>query len=430
MMSVDPIITIDEQPTPFQPGQTILEAALSAGIYIPHLCHHPEFAPHGSCKLCSVVVNGRSASACAMKAAPGQEIEVDTPELHAYRRTLVQMLFVEGNHFCPGCEKSGNCQLQALGYEFEMMTPHFVHFFPNPASTLRTPTSLIDLSRCIQCELCVRASRDVDGKGVFALAGRGLECASHRQFALAANWATPTSRLSDKAAHVCPVGAILIKRVGFAQPIGERLYDVSRSAPKPGAAPSRRPDAAIPAQPTPPRKIHIATTSLAGCFGCHMSLLDIDERLLELDRASPSSTARRSPTSSIAAHATSALIEGGRCATPRTCTCCANFAPTAKILVAVGACAINGGLPAQRNHLDVGDPAREGLRRAAAADRAIPNDPELPLLLDKVYPDQRNRARRLFHSRLSALGRRVLEIPHRSDPGRTPRLEHQLLHYD
>ena len=60
----------------------------------------------------------------------GQEVDVDTPELNAMRRTLVQMLFIEGNHFCPGCEKSGACQLQALGYEYEMMSPHFVELFP------------------------------------------------------------------------------------------------------------------------------------------------------------------------------------------------------------------------------------------------------------------------------------------------------------
>jgi [NiFe] hydrogenase diaphorase moiety small subunit len=225
MTSVEAIITIDEQPVPFKPGETVLEAALAAGVYIPHLCHHPEFAPHGSCKLCSVVVNGRSVSACAMKAAPGQEIEVDTPELHAYRRTLVQMLFVEGNHFCPGCEKSGNCRLQALGYEFEMMTPHFVHFFPDRGVDASHPDALIDFNRCIQCELCVRASRDVDGKAIFALAGRAL--ASH----LVIN--SPSGKLGDtnfsiddKAAHVCPVGAILVKRVGFAEPIGTRRYDL------------------------------------------------------------------------------------------------------------------------------------------------------------------------------------------------------------
>jgi len=133
MTAPDSTILIDDVPVPFKPGQTILEAALEAGVFIPHLCFHPELGAHGSCRLCNVIVNGRNISACTMKAASGQEIEVDTwlgESAQAYRRTLVQMLFVEGNHFCPGCEKSGNCQLQALAYDSEMMTPHFVEFYP------------------------------------------------------------------------------------------------------------------------------------------------------------------------------------------------------------------------------------------------------------------------------------------------------------
>jgi [NiFe] hydrogenase diaphorase moiety small subunit len=223
---LDATLTIDEQIVPFRAGQTILRAAKDAGLYVPHLCYHPDFAPHGSCRLCTVTVNGKMATACTMKAAVGQEIEVETPELNALRRTLVQMLFVEGNHFCPGCEKSGNCQLQALGYEYEMANPHFVHFFPDLGVDASHPDVLIDRNRCIQCELCVRASRDVDGKDVFALGGRGLEAK------LIVN--SPSGQLvdsafavTDRAAHVCPVGAILIKGVGFAEPIGERAYDLA-----------------------------------------------------------------------------------------------------------------------------------------------------------------------------------------------------------
>ena len=160
-----------------------------------------------------------------MNAAAGQEVEVDTPELHAYRRTLIQMLFVEGNHFCPGCEKSGNCQLQALAYDSEMMTPHFVEFYPHRPVDASHPDVLIDFNRCIQCELCVRASRDVDGKSIFALAGRGM--ASHIVVNSQSGRLGDTNfSVTDKAAHVCPVGAILIKRVGYAVPIGERRYDL------------------------------------------------------------------------------------------------------------------------------------------------------------------------------------------------------------
>ena len=83
------------------------------------------------------------------------------------------MLFVEGNHVCPTCEKSGNCQLQAVAYYLGMLTPHFNHFYPPREVDASHPDVVIDFNRCILCELCVRASRDVDGKNVFGLSGRG-----------------------------------------------------------------------------------------------------------------------------------------------------------------------------------------------------------------------------------------------------------------
>lgn len=216
--------SIDGRRIPFQPGQTILQAALAAGVYIPHLCHHPDLKPHGSCKLCTVTVNGRNGSACTARALPGQEVENDTPALNDRRRVLLQMLFVEGNHFCPGCEKSGNCQLQALAYDLEMLAPHFRHAFPERPVDASHPDVWLDLNRCIMCELCVRASRDLDGKEVFMLAGRGVEA---KIVVNSASGKLGDSTLSstDHAANICPVGAILPKRVGYAVPIGERQYD-------------------------------------------------------------------------------------------------------------------------------------------------------------------------------------------------------------
>ncbi|WP_153111828.1 2Fe-2S iron-sulfur cluster-binding protein [Propionivibrio limicola] len=215
---------IDGVPVSFEYGQTIMEAAMAAKIFIPHLCHHPEFTPQGSCKLCTVKASGRYVSACTMSAKDGMEVENNTPDLNDKRRTLLQMLFVEGNHFCPSCEKSGNCMLQALAYELEMLSPRFEQFFPNRPVDASHPDFLLDFNRCILCELCVRASRDVDGKNVFALAGRGI----HKHLivnARSGQLADTDFSLQDRAAHVCPVGVILEKRKGFAVPIGQRQYD-------------------------------------------------------------------------------------------------------------------------------------------------------------------------------------------------------------
>jgi [NiFe] hydrogenase diaphorase moiety small subunit len=215
---------LDGKDIPFEGGQTILQAASKAGVFIPHLCYHPEFKPHGSCKLCTVKVNGRHTASCTMRAMPGMVVENDTEELNGERRALTQMLFVEGNHFCPSCEKSGNCQLQATAYHLGMMGPHYDHFFPNRPVDASHPEFLLDFNRCILCSLCVRASRDVDGKNVFALSGRGIR--THLIVnAKSGRLADTDFALADKAAEVCPVGVILRKRQGFAVPIGERRFD-------------------------------------------------------------------------------------------------------------------------------------------------------------------------------------------------------------
>ena len=225
-MSRGPTFLLDGEEVAFEPGQTVLQAALAAGRYIPHLCYHPEFTSHGSCKVCTCKVNGRSVASCTTPAEAAIEVESDTEELNDLRRTLVQMLFAEGNHFCPSCEKSGNCSLQALGYDLGVMTAGFRHLFPERPVDPSHPEIWLDFNRCILCELCVRASRDVDKKHIFALGGRGLgkHLIVNSETGLLAD---TDAAITDKAMHVCPVGVILRKREGFAVPIGSRRYDRS-----------------------------------------------------------------------------------------------------------------------------------------------------------------------------------------------------------
>jgi [NiFe] hydrogenase diaphorase moiety small subunit len=216
---------LDGTAVPFAPGETVMQAALAAGHYIPHLCYHREFKPHGSCKVCTVRANGQTVASCTLPAQAGLVVECTSPELEENRRTLVQMLFVEGNHFCPSCEKSGNCLLQAVAYDLGVLSTDLDHFFPNRPIDASHPDLLLDFNRCILCELCVRASAEVDGKSVFALSGRGIGkhlIVNAESGRLVDTDIAPT----DKAVEVCPVGVIIRKRVGFAVPIGKRRFDV------------------------------------------------------------------------------------------------------------------------------------------------------------------------------------------------------------
>jgi [NiFe] hydrogenase diaphorase moiety small subunit len=228
--------TLDDQDIEFGPGDTIMQAVTRAGGYIPHLCWHEGFQPHGSCRLCTVKVNGRMGSACTVLASTGQNVESNTEELRTQRRTLLQMMFVEGNHFCPSCEKSGQCRLQATAYEAGMTGPHFEEFYPNRKVDASHPDMLLDLNRCILCELCVRASRDLDGKDVFAVGGHGI--GAHLLINSPSGLLGDSAlAVDDKAAHVCPVGALLPKRRGFVTPIGARRFDIHPVSTSEGVAP-------------------------------------------------------------------------------------------------------------------------------------------------------------------------------------------------
>ena len=132
----------------------------------------------------------------------------------------------------------------------------------------------------------------------------------------------------------------------------------------------------------------IATASLAGCFGCHMSFLDIDDRILKLIELVEFNKSPINDIKTFTKPVDVGLIEGGCCNSENVENLRA-FRKNCKVLVSVGECAIMGGLPAMRN----GIPVRECLEEAylnsptvAPEDRLIPNDEEIPIILDKVYP--------------------------------------------
>jgi NAD-reducing hydrogenase small subunit len=132
-------------------------------------------------------------------------------------------------------------------------------------------------------------------------------------------------------------------------------------------------------------KLKLATASLCGCFGCHMSLLDIDEHLLELVEKVEFD---RSPLTDIktVGQCDIGIIEGG-VANAENVEVLREFRQHCTILVAIGACAVNGGIPAMRNGFSL----KECLRTSyvdgiGVANPMIPSDPEIPLLLNKVHP--------------------------------------------
>ncbi len=180
----------------------------------------------------------------------------------------------------------------------------------------------------------------------------------------------------------------------------------------------------------PGPKLKVATVSLAGCFGCHMSLLDIDERLFDLVELVEFD---RSPLTDIkhCGPCDIGYIEGGVC-NAENVQVLREFRANCRTLISVGACAINGGLPAQRNHLPLSAVLDEIYQSGPciATGCTIPNDPELPLLLNKVHPIHEVVKVDYFIPGCPPSADAIWKALNDIIAGREPNLGHGLIHYD
>jgi [NiFe] hydrogenase diaphorase moiety small subunit len=182
------------------------------------------------------------------------------------------------------------------------------------------------------------------------------------------------------AMHICPTGAILVKGKSLPRPIGDRKYDIIE-----------RDETVLHEKSTllkhGKEKFRVATTSLAGCFGCHMSLLDIDEELMDIVEIADF---HRSPVTDIKEFTERChvgIIEGGCCNSDNV-EVLKEFREKCDVLIAMGECAIWGGLPAMRNTVPLEECLKEAYLNSMTSTSlgVIPEDEDLPKILDQVYP--------------------------------------------
>lgn len=217
-------VTIDHKEILAKEGQSIVDAARDHGIYIPTLCDFKSLKPAGTCRVCTVKVGGRFVSGCTTSVSHGMNVESETPELTDLRKGLIEMLFVEGNHMCPSCEKSGDCELQALAYRYRMTAPRFPFLFYHRHVDAQLPHLLIEHNRCIQCLRCVRGVKAKDGHELFGFADRG------GKISITLDTSDPdaiTEETAAKAMAICPVGALIKKHTAYQVPIGSRRFDLT-----------------------------------------------------------------------------------------------------------------------------------------------------------------------------------------------------------
>jgi len=215
--------TIDGVEVKASPDKTIIQAADDAGIYIPRLCYFKRPSSWRHCRVCTVKVNGRPVNSCTYPVAEGIVVENDTEELNSLRRNIIEMLFVEGNHFCPSCEVAGKCELQALAYRLGLLTPQMPYLYAQRELDATHPDVYLDRNRCVLCGRCVRASMHLDKKNVFGFENRGI----NMRISVNSNDGLKDTNLTkdDKAMSVCPTGCLVVKRQGYLTPVGKRPYD-------------------------------------------------------------------------------------------------------------------------------------------------------------------------------------------------------------
>ncbi len=372
-------ITIDGKKIEAIEGQSLIEAAKNNGFYIPTLCHFKEiYPPLGTCRVCTVNINGKPDTACTRKVFDGMNVEVNTPEVLDNRKAIVEMLFAEGNHYCPACAKSGDCELQRKGYEMGISSSRFPHLFEERPRDFKDDRIFLEHNRCILCKRCVHEVKTNKGENVFYFQNRGHKMLVGMDYEKA-------KELTDEqvldAARLCPVGAIIAKGKCSVKPFGDRKFDVDKNIKW---IQSEDLDLNIPKDG---KKKIVATTSLAGCFGCHMSLLDIDLGILDILELVEFNKSPLTDIKKFTKQCDIGIIEGG-VANSENFEVLKEFRKKCNIVVALGECSIWGGIPAMRNTLPLKDCLEEAYLNSMSSENnenIIPYHEDIPKLLNKVY---------------------------------------------
>jgi [NiFe] hydrogenase diaphorase moiety small subunit len=373
-------ITIDGKNITAEKDRNLVQVAKENGIFIPSLCYYEHIEPPlGTCRVCTSKINGKYAPACTEKVREGLTVEVNTPDLNDTRKALVEMMFAEGNHICPACEKSGNCDLQHMGYELGISNTRFQHLFKDRLIDFNPQRMIMEHNRCIKCMRCVVDVKTDDGKTVFNYQNRGNETFVGIDYEQEAKL---TEEQAINAMHICPTGAIIVRGVSHSVPFGERKYDmesVQQNFNKKKQGLRKR-------EPVMSKKI-VATVSLAGCFGCHMSLLDIDTELLDMVELVSFDKSPLTDFKHFTSRCHLGIIEGGVCNSENIETL-RKFREQCDILVSLGECAIWGGLPSMRNSIPLSECLEEAYLNSATSEAGahiVPYHEDLPKILDRVY---------------------------------------------
>ena len=221
-------ITIDGVEVKAKEGEYILNAARANDIFIPAICYLTRCSPTLACRICLVEVDGKQVYACNSKVKEGMSITVDTPDILAERRAMMEVYDVNHPLQCGVCDQSGECELQ--NYTLELQVDSQSYSIPDTKREAANWSSVLhyDPGLCIVCERCTTVCKDMIGDAAITTAKRGGEALDKswkekmpkdayamwnklQKSVIAPSNGTGSTDCSDcgECISVCPVGALV-----------------------------------------------------------------------------------------------------------------------------------------------------------------------------------------------------------------------------
>ncbi len=219
-----PRIIVDGRQIECRPDIPVLQAALEAGLNVPHYCYHPGLSVVASCRLCLMEVKVRDprtgamvwspklVPSCQTRVADGLEVRFDSPAVRANQKQVMEYYLLNHPLDCPICDKAGECYLQDYAEQFGPASSRMIEDkLKNPKKDVG-PRTLLYQDRCVLCTRCVRFAAEIAGTGELAVVNRGSRCE------IDVFPGRPLDNpLQGNVVDLCPVGALLDKDFLFKQ---------------------------------------------------------------------------------------------------------------------------------------------------------------------------------------------------------------------
>jgi NADH-quinone oxidoreductase subunit G len=217
-----PKITIDSREVEFTSGQTIIQAALNAGIEIPHFCYHPAMSVAGNCRICLVEIEKmpKLAIACATPATEGMIVHTKSEKTIHAQNAVMEFLLINHPLDCPICDEAGECKLQDYAYQYSVGLSRFDELKNEKDKRVSLgPNVMFDQERCISCSRCIRFCDEIAKSPQLTFVQRGdhvtIETFPGEEL---------DNPYSMNVIEICPVGALTSKEFRFKSRVWEMSF--------------------------------------------------------------------------------------------------------------------------------------------------------------------------------------------------------------